>query len=34
MVCDAKDGFALYCPFNQAEVAAFLRGEDMERRRA
>jgi hypothetical protein len=33
-VCGEKEHFALYIPFNQEEVAAFLRGEDMERRRA
>jgi hypothetical protein len=31
--CGAKDGFALYIPFTEAEVDAFLRGEDMEHRR-
>ena len=32
--CGEKDHFALYIPFNQNEVEAFLRGEDMEHRRA
>jgi len=31
-VCGEKERFALYIPFDQDEVAAFLRGEDMERR--
>jgi hypothetical protein len=32
-LCGEKERFALYIPFNQAEVDALLRGEDMEHRR-